>query len=80
MYVSPSVLPLFGLPATSLPPDFRCSCQFAATAVPPLSLTTTLRTWTVGAMSLLVIVQVLSWPTVTLIAPLALQSPENVAA
>ena len=48
--------------------------------VPPLSLVTTFTTLSVAPMSSLVIVQVLACPTVTLIAPLASQSPENVAA
>ena len=37
-------------------------------------------TFTVGATSLFVIVQVFSWPAATVMSPSASQSPENVAA
>ncbi len=56
----PDSEPFCGLVATSVAPLFRCSDQSDAVAVPPLSVTTCLTTFTVGAMSLFVIVQTLS--------------------
>ena len=58
---STGVVPLTSLEPVPLP----VRVQSVATAVPPLSLTTFLRRWSCGGMSLLVIVQVAVWPMPT---------------
>ena len=78
VFVTPCSEPSNGAGVPAVP--VICIEKSDAVAVLPCLLTTCLTTVSVGAMSSLVIVQVLSWPTVTLSAPPASQSPENVAA
>ena len=58
-----------------LPVPSAVSVKSALTAVPPLSLVTILRGVSFGAMSSLVIVQVLSSPTASVTVPFGAQSP-----
>ena len=68
-----------GLPVTSVPPCLMCIVQAPGTAVPPSSFTTCFTTVRVGATSLFVMVQVLTWPVASVMSPPAAQSPVMVA-
>ena len=76
----PVALPACGLPATSKPPVFTCAVKLAGPSVPPSLLTTFVITWSLGAMSSAVIVQVRAWPSWSVIEPLAAQSPDTESA